>query len=134
MVEVTKGKNVTIETYDAESKEFAGNGTDVDFIMTGAIAESDEKYSRAYVDNAEVTIDSITTGTKTVTLSAAPASGAVVVIHTPTTKNGAFSVQQDVKFKVGTKTEDIREPVSYTHLRAHETRHDLVCRLLLEKK
>src|SRR5450756_2832330 len=26
------------------------------------------------------------------------------------------------------------KPVSYTHLRAHETRHDLVCRLLLEKK
>src|SRR5450756_3078694 len=25
-------------------------------------------------------------------------------------------------------------PVSYTHLRAHDTRHDLVCRLLLEKK
>src|SRR5450756_1871531 len=24
--------------------------------------------------------------------------------------------------------------ISYTHLRAHETRHDLVCRLLLEKK
>ena len=24
--------------------------------------------------------------------------------------------------------------VSYTHLRAHETRHDLVCRLLLDKK
>src|SRR5450756_630621 len=28
----------------------------------------------------------------------------------------------------------IIRPVSYTHLRAHETRHDLVCRLLLEKK
>src|SRR5450756_637844 len=27
-----------------------------------------------------------------------------------------------------------KKPVSYTHLRAHETRHDLVCRLLLEKK
>src|SRR5450756_683804 len=27
-----------------------------------------------------------------------------------------------------------RRPSSYTHLRAHETRHDLVCRLLLEKK
>src|SRR5450759_2067283 len=27
-----------------------------------------------------------------------------------------------------------RVAVSYTHLRAHETRHDLVCRLLLEKK
>src|SRR5450756_1699084 len=26
------------------------------------------------------------------------------------------------------------EAVSYTHLRAHETRHELVCRLLLEKK
>ena len=24
--------------------------------------------------------------------------------------------------------------VSYTHLRAHETRHDLICRVLLEKK
>ena len=28
----------------------------------------------------------------------------------------------------------IRAPVSYTHLRAHETRGNLVCRLLLEKK
>ena len=28
----------------------------------------------------------------------------------------------------------ILEPVSYTHLRAHETVLDLVCRLLLEKK
>src|SRR5450759_5503873 len=26
----------------------------------------------------------------------------------------------------------VARPVSYTHLRAHETRHDLVCRLLLE--
>src|SRR5450756_2252718 len=29
---------------------------------------------------------------------------------------------------------DVIGAVSYTHLRAHETRHDLVCRLLLEKK
>src|SRR5665648_361552 len=29
---------------------------------------------------------------------------------------------------------DGSKTVSYTHLRAHETRHDLVCRLLLEKK
>src|SRR5450759_4793980 len=28
----------------------------------------------------------------------------------------------------------VKGSVSYTHLRAHETRHDLVCRLLLEKK
>src|SRR5450756_1883843 len=31
-------------------------------------------------------------------------------------------------------TADSLKAVSYTHLRAHETRHDLVCRLLLEKK
>ena len=29
---------------------------------------------------------------------------------------------------------DVRTAVSYTHLRAHETVLDLVCRLLLEKK
>ena len=29
---------------------------------------------------------------------------------------------------------ELREPVSYTHLRAHETVLDLVCRLLLAKK
>ena len=28
----------------------------------------------------------------------------------------------------------VAAPVSYTHLRAHETSQDLVCRLLLEKK
>ena len=40
-------------------------------------------------------------------------------------------------FKYGQKAFDgicSTYPVSYTHLRAHETRHDLVCRLLLEKK
>ena len=31
-------------------------------------------------------------------------------------------------------TNDGHVAVSYTHLRAHETREDLVCRLLLEKK
>src|SRR5659263_658749 len=39
----------------------------------------------------------------------------------------------------GTTLDMVNDPdeviaVSYTHLRAHETRHDLVCRLLLEKK
>src|SRR5450756_893155 len=34
----------------------------------------------------------------------------------------AFTYDNDVPFAA----------VSYTHLRAHETRHDLVCRLLLE--
>ena len=39
----------------------------------------------------------------------------------PTAKN----VQKGARFKI---------PVSYTHLRAHETDSYLVCRLLLEKK
>ena len=33
-----------------------------------------------------------------------------------------------------TQYKNWEEPVSYTHLRAHETVLDLVCRLLLEKK
>ena len=35
---------------------------------------------------------------------------------------------------VGLMLIDGRDPVSYTHLRAHETVLDLVCRLLLENK
>ena len=38
---------------------------------------------------------------------------------------GVLHYQIDDFFKLG--------PVSYTHLRAHETRSNLVCRLLLEK-
>src|SRR5450756_2603551 len=39
-----------------------------------------------------------------------------------------------IKFFLYTLAGSLLMPVSYTHLRAHETRHDLVCRLLLEKK
>src|SRR5450759_6040361 len=38
---------------------------------------------------------------------------------------GTYALDEGVNFALS---------VSYTHLRAHETRHDLVCRLLLEKK
>ena len=37
-------------------------------------------------------------------------------------------------FRDGRVVGDLDNPVSYTHLRAHETVLDLVCRLLLEKK
>src|SRR5450756_1409436 len=44
-------------------------------------------------------------------------------------------VERGERVIVTTLTKRMAEdPVSYTHLRAHETRHDLVCRLLLEKK
>ena len=39
-----------------------------------------------------------------------------------------------VKFNIADSGYGLRGPVSYTHLRAHETVLDLVCRLLLEKK
>ena len=53
--------------------------------------------------------------------------------------NGTLSrVEQVKKFKIVANAWDAGgdelTPVSYTHLRAHETVLDLVCRLLLEKK
>src|SRR5450759_1979894 len=53
------------------------------------------------------------------------------IIATPfTAELIAQQIQAEKKFGV----ENPLYTVSYTHLRAHETRHDLVCRLLLEKK
>ena len=43
-------------------------------------------------------------------------------------------VEAKAEVKPEIKAESKPEAVSYTHLRANETRHDLVCRLLLEKK
>src|SRR5665647_1150715 len=40
----------------------------------------------------------------------------------------------DLLYRNSSPTSISREPVSYTHLRAHETDSYLVCRLLLEKK
>src|SRR5450756_1795157 len=40
----------------------------------------------------------------------------------------------DVLALTGDAVDNIKGAVSYTHLRAHETRHELVCRILLEKK
>ena len=37
-------------------------------------------------------------------------------------------------YRMGATKVDVLKAVSYTHLRAHETVLDLVCRLLLEKK
>src|SRR5665811_156681 len=48
-----------------------------------------------------------------------------------------WGVQDPTKIPVNDCHEmvlDSKGPVSYTHLRAHETVLDLVCRLLLEKK
>ena len=47
---------------------------------------------------------------------------------------GAPSSRALDKLFAAIDAEPVRKPVSYTHLRAHETVLDLVCRLLLEKK
>ena len=49
---------------------------------------------------------------------------------------GAPSMKNSIQHgkRISLKEMDGFVAVSYTHLRAHETRHDLVCRLLLEKK
>src|SRR5450756_1980282 len=62
---------------------------------------------------------------RTVPLAALLIGFSVPAFSQPAAESSALSLQQAVKIAL--------ETVSYTHLRAHETRHDLVCRLLLEK-
>ncbi|MDW7727002.1 MAG: hypothetical protein SCH70_07805 [Candidatus Methanoperedens sp.] len=182
MVETTKGKNIIVETYDADYEELLGNGTRAVFGVPDPAAETNIKYSRAYVETEEAEISSIAAGTAAaitgtsitvtdesttvtgvgtsfltqvapgnairlnsigtyykvrsiesntsltlaephvgngtgagtvkgakVTLSTAPSDNSLVELFVPTTKNAAFTVQQDVKFSIDTKTEDIKE-------------------------
>src|SRR5665648_1194175 len=53
---------------------------------------------------------------------------------TPKPKKDFLTVEeyQAMLESIDISTDTGFKPVSYTHLRAHETRHDLVCRLLLE--
>ena len=46
---------------------------------------------------------------------------------------GLMTLLNEFDVNCDTATKYIQDPVSYTHLRAHETVLDLVCRLLLEK-
>src|SRR5680860_1616868 len=46
----------------------------------------------------------------------------------------AVYFDEDGQLIVIDRVKDVMTPVSYTHLRAHETDSYLVCRLLLEKK
>eukprot|EP00831_Metopus_contortus_P074640 TRINITY_DN68194_c0_g1_i2.p2 TRINITY_DN68194_c0_g1~~TRINITY_DN68194_c0_g1_i2.p2 ORF type:complete len:143 (+),score=24.24 TRINITY_DN68194_c0_g1_i2:274-702(+) len=49
-------------------------------------------------------------------------------------KSGTPKYIRDLRFKKFVEIMEVLYPVSYTHLRAHETSLHLVCRLLLEKK
>ena len=58
---------------------------------------------------------------------------AYVLSQLPSAVPFAISTNGGADFAVSA-TEAVLEAVSYTHLRAHETVLDLVCRLLLDKK
>src|SRR5665648_298707 len=62
---------------------------------------------------------------------------ALKVLMSLSKKEGVASLNVKTRFAEIVAANNIMgstSAVSYTHLRAHETRHDLVCRLLLEKK
>jgi len=54
MVQVTKGKNVVIETYDAKFKEFIATAAQTAFTMMSKAGETDPEYTRVFVDNIEL--------------------------------------------------------------------------------
>ena len=63
-----------------------------------------------------------------------PIKGDVKYGFDRTNEDGSIHLHaRSIQFMHPVKGEEIK-PVSYTHLRAHETVLDLVCRLLLEKK
>ena len=111
MVQVTKGKNVVIETYDAEFKEFTATAAQTTFTMVSKAGETDPEYTRVYVDNVEVASADITVSSATPAVVTIPActAGQIVQVYTPKTKNGAYSVQQAIQMKVSTKTIEIAE-------------------------
>ena len=111
MVQVTKGKNVVIETYDAEFKEFTATAAQTTFTMVSKAGETDPEYTRVYVDNIEVASTDITVSSATPAVVAIPACtvGQIVQVYMPKAKNGAYSVQQAIQMKVSTKTIEIAE-------------------------
>lgn len=111
MVQVTKGKNVVIETYDAEFKEFIATAAQTAFAMTNKAGETNPEYTRVYVDNIELASADITISGLTPAVVTIPActAGQLVQIYMPKTKNGAYSVQQAIQMKVSSKTIEIAE-------------------------
>jgi len=111
MVQVTKGKNVVIETYDAEFKEFTATAAQTAFTMVNKAGETDPEYTRVYVDNVELASTVITISALDPAVVTIPACtvGQIVQIYMPKAKNGAYSVQQAIQMKVSTKTIEIAE-------------------------
>src|SRR5450756_2991102 len=64
-----------------------------------------------------------------------PSASTLPFLNVPGSHRASFGKPLRRRSDTSSRAElDSSYAVSYTHLRAHETRHDLVCRLLLEKK
>src|SRR5450756_1133892 len=71
-------------------------------------------------------------------LEGSPISGRFIFLNPKPkslpTRNGLRFALAIFRSSIRLRFQPVRACLLYTHLRAHETRHDLVCRLLLEKK
>src|SRR5450756_1537066 len=85
-------------------------------------------------DECDVTVDWLVTGIEPALAMAARTTTGEA--HTAVEAASRYSTMRSDLASLGfaQRWRPVPVPVSYTHLRAHETRHDLVCRLLLEKK
>ncbi len=114
MVQVTRGKNVAIETYDCAYKEFIATAGQTAFVMDDAAIETNSLYSRVYVDNVEIDPASVTIvngGTPSKATFTIPACtvGQFVQIIMPKTKNGSYSVAQGMQMSVTSRNQEIAE-------------------------
>jgi hypothetical protein len=111
IIQGTEGKNVVIETYDAEFKEFIATAAQTAFAMVSKAGETDPEYTRVYVDNIELASTDIVVSGATPAEVTIPAciEGQVVQIYMPKTRKGAYSVQQAIQMQVSTKTIEIAE-------------------------
>src|SRR5450756_2660643 len=95
---------------------------------------SEAELRAAIGDHCDATIGQLTESWSAETLGALRAAGAAIYSqYAVGYDNVDVAAATRLGLPVG-NTPGVLTAVSYTHLRAHETRHDLVCRLLLEKK
>jgi hypothetical protein len=116
MVQVTRGKNVAIETYDCAYKEFTATAGQTAFAMNDndTAAETESKYHRVYVDNVEVDSANFTVangGTPSKATFTIPACtlGQFVQIICAKTKNGSYSIAQGIQFAATSRNQEIPE-------------------------
>ena len=102
--------------------------------ITTTVKVAYNDYNRRLVINPRTFASGdVDVSTNTITIPRHGYSNGQKVIYTASTASGGL-FNNGIYFAYVVDLDSIKlcnESVSYTHLRAHETRHDLVCRLLL---